>query len=299
MSKKITQEEVENRFIAVGLKPLEAYKGSGKKILAQCVKCQHEYSVEAGSVFQGYSCPKCARHVGKTQEEMEENFRERGLELLGRHKNMGTSVAARCLTCSYEWDAWPWGVLKGGSCPQCVSRRIAGKRRMTQEEVISRLNSKGLKPLEPYLRSHKPILVMGECGHTWKAALSNIGYPDRGSGCPYCADCGFNPGKPAVLYYLRVFNPYGDPLYKIGITNRTVEERFRYEIDKIAILRVEHFQIGSEAYDAEKKVLREFSEYLYTGRNILHERGNSELFTVDVLVLDGPHQTKWLVMEAA
>lgn len=47
----------------------------------------------------------------------------------------------------------------------------------------------------------------------------------QGHGCPDCAESGFSPDKPGILYYLRVDNRRG-LFYKIGITNRTVQERF-------------------------------------------------------------------------
>jgi len=109
----------------------------------------------------------------------------------------------------------------------------------------------------------------------------------QGSGCPKCAPYWFQDDKPAILYYLRVSNPFGDPLYKIGISNRTVMERFPRDISKITILDIQHFPVGADAYAREQEILEEFDADRYDGPDILRDNGNDELFILDVLRLAG------------
>jgi hypothetical protein len=106
-----------------------------------------------------------------------------------------------------------------------------------------------------------------------------------GRGCPECAEYGFQSSKSAILYYLLVFNPFGKPLYKIGITNRTIQERFRKQIRKIEILEIEHFARGKAAYDKEQRLLKQYRKYRYDGPPVLID-GNEEIFTVDILSLE-------------
>ena len=111
-----------------------------------------------------------------------------------------------------------------------------------------------------------------------------------GSGCPACANGGFDQTKPAILYYLRV-ETRNHLLWKIGITNRSVEERF-YGQDsrKIAVLKTWHYALGLDAKAREKDILNEFCRFGYRGRDaILQLGGNTELFTTDVLGLDAGH----------
>jgi hypothetical protein len=88
-------------------------------------------------------------------------------------------------------------------------------------------------------------------------------------------------------YYLRITTPT-KPLYKIGITNRTLAERFPFDSTKITVLKTWDFKKGSDAYEFEQKLLSENASELYHGPAFLHD-GNDELFTRDILELDQPN----------
>lgn len=104
----------------------------------------------------------------------------------------------------------------------------------------------------------------------------------HGNGCKFCAIHGFNQNKPGILYYLSIL---GGQAYKIGITNRTVEERFSKEdLKNIEIISVWSYENGSDCYKQEQLILKEFKEHRYSGNNLL-ESGNTELFNYDVLQL--------------
>ena len=95
---------------------------------------------------------------------------------------------------------------------------------------------------------------------------------------------GFDKMLPALLYYLKVES--NDVIaYKIGVTNRSVAERFYSELDKITVLYTEHFDKGIDALHEEKKILAEYSENKYDGLPLLTS-GNTELFVCDVLRLE-------------
>ena len=104
-----------------------------------------------------------------------------------------------------------------------------------------------------------------------------------GRGCPSCAKNGFQPNKPAILYYLKITTDTNQVLYKIGITNLTVQERFSMEERKIMeVLSITEYAVGSDAYKEEQTILNKYREYAYKGKNIL-KSGNTELFTKDIL----------------
>ena len=91
--------------------------------------------------------------------------------------------------------------------------------------------------------------------------------------------------KPAILYYLRI-DAQPCAVYKIGVTNRTVADRFTpADLEKITVLQTRRFKLGKWAKCAESQTLRTFTADRYTGRDLLSS-GNSELFTRDVLNLD-------------
>lgn len=100
----------------------------------------------------------------------------------------------------------------------------------------------------------------------------------QGHGCPSCASHGFDPSKPGVLYYLKITTDDGQILYKIGITNNSVNERFSLkELSKIEIIKQKLYEKGQDAYDMEQKLLKRYKHYQYIGPKIL-ECGNTELF---------------------
>lgn len=96
---------------------------------------------------------------------------------------------------------------------------------------------------------------------------------------------GFQKELPGILYYLKIL--HNDKIYyKIGITNRTVKQRFSLEdLSKITILKETFYLSGLDAYHEEQKILKDFKGMLTLDKKILSS-GNSELFEVDVLKLD-------------
>ena len=75
--------------------------------------------------------------------------------------------------------------------------------------------------------------------------------------------------------------------YKIGITNNTVERRFRDDSDKkIISLKETWYLSGALAQKEELELLRQFKEDRQNIKGFLKSGGNSELFEYDILGLD-------------
>ena len=110
-----------------------------------------------------------------------------------------------------------------------------------------------------------------------------------GNGCPRCASSGFKGYLPAVLYYLQV-DYLGDTAYKIGVTNRTVVERFsRNTKGHITVLKEWSYSKGSDALDRETEILQNFKIYKWQGKDLLSD-GNSELFDRNILEVGRVHE---------
>lgn len=138
-------------------------------------------------------------------------------------------------------------------------------------------------PLEQYITHKTPILHSCVEGHVWKAQPHNI---INGHGCPICNRIGFNPSKPALVYYIKI-SKENLTYFKIGITNKTLEYRFRQDKDKeILVLKQWKFNLGSEARDLEKSILSGNKQHRVKIEGFLNGGGNSELFEFDVLGLD-------------
>ena len=121
-----------------------------------------------------------------------------------------------------------------------------------------------------------------KCNKEWLSLPNDV---FGGHGCGKCAPCGFQKDKPGTLYYVRVSNSFGDQVYKIGITNKTLRQLFGREFSKITIIETWHFTNGAEAYEMEQDILNDYDPDRYTGPDIL-KTGNDELFNLDVLGFD-------------
>lgn len=244
----------------------------------------------------GSACPQCCRSAaGSARRASAESIAKRIHELHGdkvRLVDQYTHKRAKLrFACdhNHEWLATFENVGRGSQCPTCAklrqSQRVTKSLSAVTHEVALRHGDQ-IKLKQGYLRRSSKAEFECRCGHTWQAVVHNV---IIGCGCPRCAVGGFDPTRPALLYYLRVEG--GDParpLYKIGVTNYSVQQRFAYSCDRqrIRLLRSWEYQVGSEALGAERKVLSEFVSDRYTGAPILRGSGNTELFTRDVLNLD-------------
>jgi predicted nucleic acid-binding Zn-ribbon protein len=216
-----------------------------------------------------------------THEEYLEKLRVLNIPFvpIEEYKNSKTKILHRC-TKGHTWSVLPANIIRGYGCPEC-----SGKKRKTTEEYKNSLVKKGIKfqVLEPYMTAHTKILHKCLEGHEWKAKPNDI---LNGRGCPGCAKTSFKYDKPAILYYLKI-NTNGSPLYKIGVTNRELTKRFpKEDYEKVTVLLEKKFSSGTEAYNQEQGILKEFHDSRINQPGLLKYNGNTELFTEDVLQLD-------------
>lgn len=104
-----------------------------------------------------------------------------------------------------------------------------------------------------------------------------------GYGCNKCKNHGkgrVDMHAPCILYYLNIA---GTSLYKIGITTRSIKERYRTSFDKeqFTVVFSKRYSTGREAYEKEQHLLSFYSSLLYSGSPVLSS-GNTELFTEDI-----------------
>ena len=99
-----------------------------------------------------------------------------------------------------------------------------------------------------------------------------------GKGCSNCAGGGFKGAKPAILYFIKFI---GKDLYKLGITNKTVRDRFSpSEFKGMQVLYTIKSLNGDRILKLETELLRKYSEYKYTGEPLLKTKGNTEIFSL-------------------
>jgi len=177
----------------------------------------------------------------------------------------------------------PSSHLVGSDSPGRSGAIAASRQRISQQEFIDRA-SKIHKGLYDYSKANYQglyeviTIIDPEYGEFKQRPSSHL----RGSGHPDRAHFGFNVNLPAILYYLKIQGGKG---YKIGITNRTVAERFVGETDKIEVVKTWYYESGKDARDREQEVLSKYKTMKYIGEHLLSS-GNTEIFNKDVLELD-------------
>lgn len=283
--RRLTQSQASLRFLERKLVMIGEYKGVMIPVLVECMECGHRYESSINLIHKiGRGCQKCGGTKKLTQKEVSDRCAVRGLELIGDYKNSATPVIVRCLKCSCDWCALPYRIFGGRGCPDCADKAGHEKLKLSRSEVDSRFLKSGAVIIGEYVNMSTPVLTRClSCDHEWHPFPHAI---TSGSSCPRCSPFGFNLDNPAILYYIKIHNPYGSPVFKIGVTGKTVHKRFGREMNVIEILKVQNFSRGEDAYNEEQRILREHVSHLYTGPSILRFTGITEMFSVDILGLD-------------
>ena len=133
-----------------------------------------------------------------------------------------------------------------------------------------------------YCKAHENIIIVCHKHGKFEQTPSNH---LAGKGCRRCTVTGggFDASKAGVLYYIEIDK---GAYYKIGITNRTVWDRFsKDEHHRIRIVKEWCYPCGRDAQLNETKVLQEHKSSLIPEGTRVLRNGNTEVFSDDVLGL--------------
>lgn len=251
----------------------DVYKNAKTPMRVTCNK-GHDLDIRWLNWKRGIRCKICAGQI-VDPAFVKNKFKEIGYTLLSEYKNSHTKMDFICPL--GHKHSMTWGAFSTGNrCGICARKHI------TYEEVYTIFDSVGYSLIsDTYINSKSYLEFICPNGHIHKITLDDF---RNGRRCGQCAVTGFNPNKPASLYYLR-FDINATPYYKVGITNRTIQERYRDEPLPYTILKDDRYLFGSLAKKDESKILNKYQKYRYKGKPILFS-GNTELFTKDVLKLD-------------
>ena len=202
------------------------------------------------------------------------------------------------------FEQTPNGHLAGKGCNACGIAASSDAKRSNKEEFITKASEVHGDlydySLVKYVASNKKVEII--CTHHGRFLQTPGDHINQGSGCPDCAETGFNPTKPSLLYYVAITSGDGNTVYKIGITNHSIEKRFpAADLARIRIVKIWPFAEGSAAAERERQILFQYAGDRYLGPRLLVGAGNTELFTHDILGLDDgglPH-TQVAVDESA
>lgn len=238
------------------------------------------------SHIKGHGCIECAGVKLKTTEQFIVEAKKTHGDLYDYSETVykGNKNKLTIICSSHgEFSQLPNAHLKGHGCEKCSIEYIALHQTKTNEEFIQQAKKvHGLKydySETEYLSARDLVkIICNEHGVFEQVPDSHL----RGSGCPGCAEYGFNTDSPAILYYLKISHD-NKLYYKIGITNNTVTSRFRLDaLNKILDYIEISYEKGKDALLIEQLILRKYSKFTNPNKTILKD-GNTEIFSVDVL----------------
>ena len=214
--------------------------------------CGHEWMISPKDKLRGRECIKCAQKGRRNSNTGYMSFlKTKNIKALEPYITALTKINHKCLTCGHLWGVRPNSIKSGQGCPEC-SNRVPWDTKRYKEY----LEDTEYSILGPYVTTHIKVLHKHLiCGYEWEITPKDI---KGGHGCPVCAKYGFKPDKPAILYYICVNSNY----YKIGITNRSVRDRYAYESTKYRIVLEKHYLVGSEAARVETCIKKKYSQSL-------------------------------------
>lgn len=246
--------------------------------------------------LSGKGCPECGRlATSDAKRSTTEDFIVKAKAIHGVRYDyalveyIGAAIKVKIICSEHgPFEQTPSEHLVGSGCATCgIVVRAEARRKTTEQFIASSHEVHGDRydySLVEYMSAlEKVTIICPEHGPFEQAPNGHL----VGKGCADCAESGFNPSKPGLLYYLAVATDDDNTLYKIGITNLTVEKRFpTLDLARIRIVKTWQFEVGRDAAEREIEILNQFYWARYHGKEVLVGAGNTELFTHDVLSLD-------------
>lgn len=285
MSKKLTTEEFIAKAKEIHGEKYDyskvTYTNSHTKVIITCLIHGDFEQSPVKHVNNSQGCSKCSKKHNYTTEEfiIKANLIHNNKYLYEStlYKNNRSLVLITCLEHGI-FKQRPNEHLMGKGCAKCGISRSNTSEFIEKSVCIHK--ERYLYDKVSYVNNYtKVIITCPQHGDFEQKPASHT----QGHGCPSCANHGFDPNRPGILYYLKITTDADQILYKIGITNNSVNERFSLkELSKIEIVKQILYEVGQDAYDFEQKLLKMYKQYQYTGPKIL-ECGNTELFTENIL----------------
>lgn len=285
----------------LGIQVSDSGKYKKHYVIFECNNCKERTKVVLQDLQRSKHrlCAKCSKTIGARVRSSEKGstFITRATKVHGGTYDYSSTIYIRAnmpveIVCKVhgKFVQKPSSHLSGCGCPKCKEVHLVNANTRANKIAADSFISKAVEvhgntydySSSVYTRrSDKLNIICRVHGEFLQTPSSHLG----GSGCPLCSESGFKIDKPATLYYIRI-DRGGELFYKVGITNRSVQERFTSEdLKGISILKEFKYTYGKDALDAETTFKRAFKDYQYTGDALLSS-GNTEIFIIDVLCVD-------------
>jgi hypothetical protein len=221
-------------------------------------------------------CPKCPNKVystTKSDEQYKKEIESKGCYALEPYITAHTKILHKCKHCDNEWMAEPRSIIQNGiACKACWKTT-----RKSEDFYKKELKNTKYVLLGKYTNAlTKTLHRCTECANEWSIKPNDV-LTGRG-GCPSCSLTGFDSSKPGILYFVKI----NDGLFKLGITNKTVRQRFKSDWNRfnIEIIWELKFEKGKIAQKLERRLLKSY-KYLLINTGLLIS-GNTETMSEEI-----------------
>lgn len=206
---------------ACGWDPASVHVRSGSLRLWRCTTCHQEWEATVVRRVDDDPCPYCTgKRVLPGVNDLQTHYPELADQALGWDPSqvLATTWKRLAWVCGHghDWVAPVGERRRGYGCPYCAGRKVwVGFNDLATTDPEVALEADGWDPTSVTRGHEKPkAWLCGACGFRWTATPNNR--TNMRSGCPACADHGYNATKPGYLYLLG--QPHSG-LVKVGITN--------------------------------------------------------------------------------
>lgn len=267
---------------------LAEYVDSRTKVKIICAK-HGEFTQTPTSHLNGSGCNKCGRikTIGARKGTIESfiqkaNHVHQGAFDYSITEYIGNSTKVKIICPKHGvFQQSPGNHLSGKGCPSCGVIVRSDKQRSTTNEFVEKAKAvhgdKYDYSSTEYIKSSSVISVCCPLHGVFRLTAKNH---LKGRGCASCADWSFDKSKKATLYLLKFQKDFVS-FWKVGITNRTVKDRFLGDRHFIVFQREWQFDKGIHAYQIEQEVLKQFQTYKQPPMlfPLLTYGGDTECFT--------------------
>jgi hypothetical protein len=239
-----------NWVCSVGHTWEQSVRELAKKVKGPCSYCSNSL------VWTGFNDLATKRPDLAKEWDYKENTRSDPNKILFQSDSI---VAWRCADHNHPWKTSPYKrIYEKSNCPYCGNYKLLkgfNDLETTAPNLAREWDEKlnKVKPSSVIFGSHDKYWWRCVDGHSWDATVSSrcdrAGI--RGSGCPQCAKSGFDPGAPAVLYFLENVEKGA---FKVGITNEGTSRLRAFEGKGWTVHARHPFSLGADARYLERQM---------------------------------------------
>lgn len=268
---------------------VEYIKGKSKVIII--CKEHGEFTQQPNShINSGQGCAKCKGLNKKTTQEFIIDSKAVHGELYdyskSEYKNSKTLVTIICKTHG-EFLQLPnchTNVKQG--CPKCINTYKLDTKSYIEKATDLHSNFYSYDKLK-YINSRKKVVITCPIHGDF---LQNPSSHLQKVGCPTCSQGYYSMKRaerhkekwenvPAILYFLKIITE-DEEFYKVGLTKKTIKDRFKKDEFKIEIIK----EYNTNLYQAcilESVIIEENRQYSYKPKNVFG--GYTECFYKNIL----------------